>query len=559
MTAPAPQHDGLLKFLTRAYERAEQATYHAEFDDSQEELLRTSISLAHRRMLSNPVGDPLSVFYLVARAWTDTLDEQAELLGTSCLLYILAADLTDDVQDDDLHGTPYESVGPAIAVNSALSLLFLSLDVLRAATEREPDPRRRLAYLELFNRTSLAAVGGQHRDLISGTRAPTPAQLLAMDQAKRSSLTMIAEMGALYARCDARMIERYRHIGELLVQAVQVVDDVRDIFGKSSSPDLSTGKMTYPVACFLETATPQQREQLADMRTRLPGSLREIRTLLYDAGAIRQCAETVEHLRVQIHQQMAATGNASPAHRTWLFIVDSVASDLYKPRPVPESAFILHPHGTWYETVHALARRVAADTREWNSPAVPPLIPWHLPQWVYDPQRKVIFYPDVEGMAEDVLPPLASFFGLRDTSEARAVLESQAAVVMAHEYFHYWRDASGNLSSDYWFEELAALRLTMTYLRSHQPDLIASTAALSKAALASHPHGISARGHELLEACFRPGNPSSGTMHGYEVPLGEAALMQCAMTLRLIDEDSSFELLAPDLLPQRGTADRPRA
>ena len=51
-------------------------------------------------------------------------------LAVFCHFYLLSLDLLDDVQDDDLGGKPHAAVGSAMAVNDALTLLFLGLSAL---------------------------------------------------------------------------------------------------------------------------------------------------------------------------------------------------------------------------------------------------------------------------------------------------------------------------------------------------------------------------------------------------------------------------------------------
>lgn len=544
----------LKDFLEGVYRRIESVIQDHHFDSLQMKLLQASVGMIRERAPINPIGDPLAIFYLIVKAWKQEPDKQAEHLAAFCILYILALDLFDDVQDEDLSGKPYEEVGPSIAINNAIALLFLALDELRMGIQLEPDEERKLAYLEVFNRISILAVNGQHRDLMGEQGARTSQEILEMQLAKTSSLALVAECAALYAGCSKDTIQRYRQASEQMVLLVQIVDDIRDIFGKSLSPDLATGKATYPLACFKECATPHQLEQLDRLRSKLPDSLKEIRTLLYESGAIQRAAETIERLREGIHQELAAIGNTSASQRTWLYIFEPLASAIYKTPKLESSRSILQPNGPWHCFIREVAQELHTSLSNFDPPDLPLLLPWHLPQWMYDPQRKTIFYPDIEGQPEEVLPFQAELLGIQDLCLVQTLIKNQAPILMAHEFFHYWRDASGNLSQDSWFEEWAAHRLAIAHTKAHHPALMSETIALAERVLKHHPEGISKRGNEILASFLSSDYAPRKEAIGYGVTLSEVGLIQLAMAIQLYQEELELEQVIVALLPEKGTS-----
>lgn len=535
------QQSNVNSFLGSAFARVERALQNPLFEQGQRNLLSKTFDLYRERSAGNPYSDPIAIFYYVAKAWRSDLDEQAEHLAASCLLYVLALDLIDDVQDGDLDGKPHAQAGPAIATNSGLTLLFLGLEALTNAIDLETDAERRVTFLSLYNRISLLAVSGQHRDLMGRSASQSPEQVLAMQQAKTSSLALIAESAAIYAGCDEKALESYRQASECMVQMVQVVDDLRDIFGKAISPDLVSGKMTYPIACFFESATEEQKARLEAGLAAMPASMRQIRATLYEAGAVQRSADTVERFRLDCHRALAALGSAAPTHRIWLHLVDSLAGNLYEVSLVEESRLIYSPEGKWHETVRLLARDLVTNLAQFAPPALPALLTWHRPQWMYDPGRRVIFYPDLEGQAEEVLPLQSALMGVDDLATVRGVLEALAPVVMAHEYFHYWRDASSLLSGDAWYEEWVANRLAVAYVAAYHPELRTKTLDLANQVLRLHPEGISTRGQEILTRMLGPDFQPHSQPRGYEVDLSEMALIQLVMVTHLYREDLSLE------------------
>ncbi|RCJ42389.1 hypothetical protein A6770_35065 [Nostoc minutum NIES-26] len=542
----------LKSFIEAVYQRVEVAIGNLQFDSSGQELLKATLNACHQKAQHNPQGDVLAIFYLIVKSSRDELGEQAEQLGVFCLLYILALDLFDDVQDEDLAGKPHEQAGAAIAINSALTLFVLGLKALHESIQLEPDVALGFEYLKVFHRVALLASSGQYKDLMGAAGALSPESVLAMQQAKTSSLSLVAECAALFARCDQENIKRYRFLSEQLCQLLQVVDDTRDIFGKRFSPDLATKKITYPLACFLEMASADQKAQYEKLIANLPSSLKEIRALIYNSRAIKRCAETIERLRLSIHDELAATGNTCAAHRTLLHIVDTLAGSLYVIPAVESSRSILQPEGLWHQRVKELALELTANLKAFNPPPVPLLLPWHLPQWMYDPKRKAIYYPDLEEQPEEIIPLQAAFMQTEDLEAVRSGLISQAPVIMAHEFFHYWRDFSGNLTRDYWFEEWAANRLAIAYVKIYYPELIAETLALANQVLKLYLSSMSHSAQQILEKFFVPGYKGRENPTGYEVNLTEIALIQLAMCQRLYAEELSLEQAVCQFLAVRG-------
>ena len=537
--------NSLVQFLRAVERRVRDAVSDAAFHRTQRELLEQSLERCAPGAAPNPLGEPLALLYLVARAGGRELDEQAERVAAFCYLYILALDLLDDVQDDDLAGKPHESVGPAIAINSALTLLFLGLRELHVSIELERNGTLRSAYLRLFGRVSLLAVAGQHRDLMGNACNNTPAEVLAMHQAKTSSVSLLTECGALLARCDDESAQRYREIGEQLAMLVQVRDDLRDIFGKQSSPDLKTAKVTYPVSCYLAKASPAAVDHFEQLVARLPESLDALRSLLYESGAVEASALELERCRAAIHERVAGIGKGA-AHRTLLDMADGIAETVYAPPRLHATLHFWRPRGPWHDAVHR-ELSVFMERMQWlGCPTPPELRPWHLSQWTYDADRKTIFYPDVEGQPEEVLPFQAELLGTSDISEVDRIMRRQLPAVLAHEMFHFWRDAARRLTRDHWHEEWAANRLAVAYLGRHAPEILKDSLALARSVVDRFPGAINAHAERILGRC---GSASAQSL-GYEVEMLETALIGLEMVLRLAGQsedlaDVSRELLTP--------------
>lgn len=539
-------------FLSAVRERARAAALDPRFHPTQQDLLLRTLAQYDGPAEKNPLGSPLAVPYLVARAWGRAVDDSVIERCAAASLYLLALDLIDDVQDDDLAGKPHEAAGPAIAVNTGVTLLFLAFDRLRRAFPGEGGLGD---HLELLNRVSLTAAAGQHRDLIGAAGASTPDEVLAMQEAKTSSLVLLAELGALVAGVPEDLRARYRAVGAELARLVQIVDDLRDIYGKRRSPDLAAGRVTYPVACFFERATPDERARFERLRSELPASLPALRRALYDAGAVARSAQALEAARARIHAEIAATGNRSAYHRTLLEVVDGLVSRVYLPRPVEASRALFQPAGPWHDEVARMASRFRARLAAFAPPPTPRLSPWHQPPWVYDAARRVIQYPDLGEQAGEVAPFQAELLGTDDLEAVTRLLVAQAPAVLAHELFHAWRDAAGRLGGDHWHEEWCANRLTVAYCREHEPAALERVRELVARVLSRQPAPEAAR--EAV-ARSREEGAAAGYGPGRGMDLRTMALAHLVMLEELLDaplslSDEIGRWLAP-AAPERRSA-----
>jgi geranylgeranyl pyrophosphate synthase len=511
--------------LERANQRARKVLTHPSFCADQSELLNATWERFEAHAEGASFAQPLGLLYLVLRAWGREPDARAECIGAACSLYVLSVDLFDDVQDDDLAGKPCALVGSAIATNTALALMFLAFDQLRQGLDREPDQQRKSDLFSAFNRVSLLAVGAQHADLMGAAATCTPAEVTQRDAGKTSSVALFMECGALLSGCTPEQVEAYRKLGLTLAAFAQVIDDVRDIYGKEYSPDLATEKWTYPVACLFESATAEQWAKFVGLRAQIPQPLAEIRELLYDCGAVERCALAAEALRQEFFAEIRSLGNTHAAQRLLCQVVDGLASSLYEPEPCPEMA------GFWTDSgPFSVAVRAAADAfRETTgAPVAPRLQAWPWPHYLYAPEEQVIYYPDIDQLPSEVLPFHAGLLSLPDLATARSMMFELLPFAIAHELVHGWRHATGRLSDDSWHEEHVANRVAVAYVQRHEPSALQCLAHwVSRAA-----HTVSsADSMRIVAAAARYQGP-----RGYDLDMEAAARVHLAMLAELCAE-----------------------
>jgi hypothetical protein len=193
--------------------------------------------------------------------------------------------------------------------------------------------------------------------------------------------------------------------------------------------------------------------------------------------------------------------------------------------------------------------RHANDLRSFGPPSTPVTVPWPHPQWTFDPRRRALFYPDLDDQPEEVLSSLASLLGSQDLEWVQSIVVRQAPAVMAHELVHHWRDIAGRLTTDFWYEELAANRLTAADVTHFRPELAEVTREIMVHALSAHPEGLPPQSKETLDRVLAPDRRPEEVAPGHDVTLHEMALIQLAMITRLLDKDPPLEAIIAELLP----------
>lgn len=169
---------------------------------------------------------------------------------------------------------------------------------------------------------------------------------------------------------------------------------------------------------------------------------------------------------------------------------------------------------------------------------LPRLVPWHLPQWLYDPRALTIFYPDLQDLPEETLSLQAALLGRDDLQTLHALVEEQAPAVMAHELFHHFRDYSRRLTDDAWLEELAANALSVAYCREFEPAALARGLAFARAVLDRPENALSPAAETILQDLRNPTREQRSADYG--VDLHQSALVQLAMIEHLAQNSDSL-------------------
>lgn len=480
-------------------------------------------------------GHPLGLFYAIYRICGAEKSDVAVKLGTFCAGYVASADLFDDVQDDDLTGKSHAQESAAIATNSALTLLTLALDALGEAMALERRPKRRLRYLRLFNRVSLIAVGAQHKDLLGSAGAQSRAEVEGMQRGKTSSIALLCECAALAGGADTSTARAFYQIGEELASAVQIIDDVRDLVAKSESPDLASGKSTYPLACFLEVAQDHQEKELQRLLLQGRIDVEAVATLLEEAGTFDLCARAVETRRQRIFSLLDSAQDHAHG-RLLCEIVDHLAGALYDPPPRPPRE---HPGSEFQQAQAAVAREFSRHMRPRGFMGTPALRPWHLPFYLYVPERQEIFFSDLDGLREEILPTHEQLLDL-DSEATERTIRACMPFLVVHELVHAWRDQLGLLSDNAWHEEYIANSVALAYVREHQPQAASAVLFASQRTLAG-PFAGTAQERIHRQQLVESSRSAKGQPSDYGATPEQAALIHAEMLTQLGPRNLSLE------------------
>ncbi|MFN8674079.1 MAG: polyprenyl synthetase family protein [Candidatus Sericytochromatia bacterium] len=532
------EEENLISFFDKIKERILFSFKKNEFENLQTELLEKSFERYEKKSKTDLFSSSIFIFYSILKSYDKQFNEQAILLGSFCTLYIMSLDLFDDVQDNDLKGKPYEEIGEPIAINNAITLLFLALDFLTKAIELENDNNKKIKYLKIFNEASLLAVKGQHKDLMGENFTKTSANILIMQQEKASSISMIAKCAAIFSDCSDEIIKKYQSIYEEMILIFQIVDDVRDIYGKKFSPDLSTNKITYPIAIFLEKAKKEEILNFENLKKQLPNSLKDIRDLLYKSGTIKETCNKIESLRKNIHKEFASINILKPIIRSVLHSIDFLASSIYKIPILEESLAILKPKGELYNSINSIVDNFFINMKI-NYPK-PDILPWQYSEFMYEPKRNIIFYFDIEHQSEEIIPIHSEIIGINDYKKVKELILKQIPFFMVHELFHYYRKASGKLCNDYWYEELVANSLAISYLQEFLPNSLQESRYFISEILKNKNIDLDNKNNAILENILNPNYIINNSSKNYIVDAKSIGLIQINMINKLLKEKYSL-------------------
>jgi geranylgeranyl pyrophosphate synthase len=188
----------------------------------------------------------------------------ADPLAASWLLFYIAADLMDTVEDQDLADPWWADLGPGIAVNVASGLYFTASKLLQKVSLTDASPQAAQAVIDRFFPSILQVCSGQHRDLTNP--APSLTEYWETAAAKSGAFFQIAcWSGARLATNQTSILNGCDTFGQHLGLLIQILDDLEDFNAQQASNKVIWNqgiRRSLPIVFALEVNPPAARERL---------------------------------------------------------------------------------------------------------------------------------------------------------------------------------------------------------------------------------------------------------------------------------------------------------
>ncbi|MFQ5433536.1 MAG: polyprenyl synthetase family protein [Anaerolineae bacterium] len=210
--------------------------------------------------------------------------EPAIPLAAAWVLYDLASDIFDDLQDQDGKDWPWNHWQPARGMNVGLGLIAAA-EICLANVPASGNVRADI--LESWAHTFARAVRGQ----VEQGRNESIEQYFCQTAAKSGLIyANVTRAGAHLATDDSKVLQGIYDYGLALGMIIQLKDDYRDIRSIDQMSDLSTGAYTLPVIYALsQKEHPCYPELLAHLHGKVkftPAEVMAIHRLLTEMSAL---------------------------------------------------------------------------------------------------------------------------------------------------------------------------------------------------------------------------------------------------------------------------------
>lgn len=173
-------------------------------------------------------------------------------------LYALAADILDDIQDQDNNNLPWRKVPSVQAINLATCILVLSYTALSRLSEH--------SHFEdvsnVLNQMGLKACDGQFQEFTNDSKESiTLEEYFSMIMKKSGGLTAGAcKIGAILGGTHQTFINQLEHFGMNLGVMNQIKNDFADFLNIETKNDFARGRKTLPFVYLLNVLDEEEVE-----------------------------------------------------------------------------------------------------------------------------------------------------------------------------------------------------------------------------------------------------------------------------------------------------------
>lgn len=210
---------------------------------------------------------PWANLTLLSCACVNGLSDAALPGAIAMELFALAADILDDVQDQDNDKLPWQKLGNANAINLAVCLLMLSNQAIAEIADiklsREVD--------KILNRTGVRAINAQFREFqYGGQEQISLDQYFELIEQKSGSLVACAcKIGATLGNASEKLVLQLEQFGTNLGIMDQIRNDLNDFLDFKRKKDFINNTKTLPLVYLLTVFQdrPNKLQELTELQS----------------------------------------------------------------------------------------------------------------------------------------------------------------------------------------------------------------------------------------------------------------------------------------------------
>lgn len=231
-------------------------------------------------------------------------------VAAAMILFKAAAELYDDIEDQDVPESFAARRGMPIAINTATTMVMMAEKTMgRLHLEKGIPQHRVLKTIETVNDCYLTACTGQHLDLqlMAGKKIDEDVYLKIAAMKSGAQLGCFCKAGAMLASDDDEKINSFSRFGYNLGMIVQIANDIQGI---EKGTDILRRKMTLPVIYALSAAEGDALQELTAAyleANQTAPDVPRVTELLSSTGAMYYAAMRLESYREAADVALAAT------------------------------------------------------------------------------------------------------------------------------------------------------------------------------------------------------------------------------------------------------------
>lgn len=233
--------------------------------------------------------------------------------------FALAADIFDDIQDQDNDDLPWRKLPDANAINLATCLLMLGFEAISTIMNNKLFREVNI----VLHRTGINASNGQFREFLYNVREQISLeQYFELIKQKSGSLTACAcKIGSILGGAQDALVEQFEQFGVNLGIMCQIRNDLNDFLNYTQKSDFVNNTKTLPNVYLLNILRDETAErfkeltQAKDKGLRRIGNeeLRYLKNLAVNEGAVHYCKVMFEIFRQKAEEII--TGMPIPEKR----------------------------------------------------------------------------------------------------------------------------------------------------------------------------------------------------------------------------------------------------